>query len=70
MYEFTIEKEIADIGEGGKALRLVSWGGRPAKLDLRPWRQEGEELKPGKGLTLTEAEARDLAGALQEYFAE
>ena len=69
MFEFEIEKNIAEIGEHGKALKVVKWGDRAAKLDFRTWRQEGDELKPGKGLTLTEEEAKELAEALKEYLA-
>lgn len=67
MYEFEILQELGDIGEAGKALKVVSWGGRPGKLDLRPWRKDGDELKPGKGLTLTDEEARALYEALGQY---
>lgn len=69
MYDFEILENVADIGKSGKALKVVRWGERAAKLDLRTWRQDGEALKPGKGLTLTEEEAKELAEALQEYLA-
>ena len=69
MFEFKIEKDLSPIGTKGKALRLVSWGGREAKLDIRAWRQDGEEEKPGKGLTLSDDEARELVAALQKYLA-
>ena len=69
MYNFEILEDVAEIGEHGKALKVVKWGDRAPKLDLRTWRQEGEALKPGKGLTLTEEEAKQLADALQQYLA-
>lgn len=67
MYDFEIQKDIAPIGDKGKALKIVKWGERPAKLDLRQWRQDGDEMKPGKGLTLTREEAAELQTALTEY---
>ena len=70
MYNFEILEDVAEIGEHGKALKVVKWGDRAPKLDLRTWRQEGEALKPGKGLTLTEEEAKQLADALQQYLAD
>lgn len=65
MVEYAIEKEIATIGSK-KKLCLVSWNGRGAKLDIRPWLDEGK--KPGKGLTLTDDEGRALLDALETYF--
>ena len=41
-----------------KELNLVSWNGRPAKLDLRAWEKNHE--KCGKGITLTRPEAEEL----------
>lgn len=64
MIEFAIEKEIATIGNK-KELRLVSWNGHPAKLDIRTWYNEG---KPGKGMTFSDEEGRALLDALRDYF--
>lgn len=74
MIEYKTEKQIAEISSTGstaKRLTLTSWNNAPAKLDLRVWRtaEDGTE-RPGKGVTLTEAEAQTLAAALQEYLAE
>ncbi len=69
--EFTTEKELATISSTdrtAKLLTLTSWHGNPAKLDLRAWRTEGTERKPGKGITLTDTEAEALLNALQAYF--
>ena len=49
-------------------LNFVSWGGRPAKYDLRSWDPKHEKM--GKGVTLTEDEARELYRLLGEVFAE
>ncbi|MCD8050127.1 MAG: transcriptional coactivator p15/PC4 family protein [Clostridiales bacterium] len=74
MISFSIERDIATISSTGstrKALTLTSWADRPAKVDLRTWRQDesGAEL-PGKGLTLTDDEAAALAHALTAYLTE
>ena len=41
-----------------KELNLVSWNGRSPKLDLRDWAPAHEKM--GKGITLTQEEARTL----------
>ena len=67
---YTIEKTLAEISDNGvncKRLTLTSWNGYPAKLDLRTWRRDGDQMKPGKGLTLSDEEARALAEALQRH---
>jgi hypothetical protein len=45
-----------------KELNLVSWNGRTPKLDIRDWSPEHEKM--GKGITLTEEEAAQLAELL------
>ena len=45
-------------------LNLVSWGGRPAKYDLRSWSPDHEKM--GKGLTLTKEELVALKGLLNK----
>jgi hypothetical protein len=45
-----------------KELNLVSWNGRDPKLDIRDWAPEHEKM--GKGVTLTEGEAAQLAELL------
>ncbi len=70
MVDYHVEKELAELSSSGstrKRLTLTSWGGRPAKLDLRTWRTvQGDEI-PAKGLTLTDEEAQALEAALAEY---
>ena len=73
MITHKIERTIAEISRtdrGIKRLTLTSWNGNPAKLDLRIWviDDAGQE-KPGRGITLSEAEALTLAAELQAYFA-
>ncbi len=59
--------EISSTGSSAKRLTVTSWNGNPAKLDLRIWRTDEEPAKPGKGITLTDAEAKILADALNGY---
>lgn len=67
MITHTIERTLAEIttGKNAKRLCLISWNGNPAKLDLRIW-IDGEN--PGRGLTLTDEEAKILFDALAQYF--
>ena len=71
-FSYEIEEEIAVLSESTKGwtkeLNLVSYGGAKAKFDIRDWAPEREKM--GKGVTLTEEEARALLEALQNYFAE
>lgn len=71
MFEHVTEQRIVELSrntQAAKWLTLTSWNGRPAKLDLRIWRIENPaEPQPGKGVTLTDDEARILADALNEY---
>lgn len=39
-------------------LNFVSWGGRPAKYDIRSW--DPDHNKMGKGVTFTRAELSEL----------
>ena len=65
-FSFFIEKNLGVIsqGKGGWNLELnfVSWGGRPAKYDIRSWSADHEKM--GKGITLTQEEAVALKNLL------
>lgn len=65
-FSFSIEKNLGVIsqGKGGWNLELnfVSWGGRPAKYDIRSWSADHEKM--GKGITLTHEEAVALKNLL------
>ena len=68
---FEIVEEIAELSEQTKSgwrkeLNLVSWNGKPAKFDIRDW--DADHTKMGKGVTLSEDEARTLCDALFEHF--
>lgn len=62
--------EISSTGSSAKRLTVTSWNGNPAKLDLRIWRTDEAPEKPGKGITLTDAEAQALATALIGYLSD
>ena len=49
-----------------KELRLVSWNDADPKYDIRDWSPVDEKM--GKGITLTEEEARNLLGLLEKHF--
>ena len=49
-----------------KELRLVSWNDAEPKYDIRDWSPDDEKM--GKGITLTEEEARNLLGLLEKHF--
>jgi hypothetical protein len=47
-----------------KEVNLVSWNGRPAKLDIRSWQNNHE--KCGKGIALTREETEELVKLLNK----
>jgi hypothetical protein len=47
-----------------KEVNLVSWNGRPAKLDIRSWQSSHE--KCGKGIALTREETEELVKLLNK----
>ena len=47
-----------------KEVNLVSWNGRPPKLDIRNWQMD--HAKCGKGITLTREEAGELVKLLNQ----
>ena len=47
-----------------KELNLVSWNDRPAKFALREWAPDHSRM--GKGITLSDEEAKMLREALNE----
>ena len=49
-----------------KELRWVSWNDADPKYDIRDWSPDDEKM--GKGITLTEEEARNLLGLLEKHF--
>lgn len=71
-FSFSIEKNIGVISEskGGwkLELNLVSWGGRPAKYDLRSWSPDHQKM--GKGVTLTAEDLSALKSLLETVTVE
>lgn len=66
---YEVTKVIGKLGENSKKeLRIVAWNGNPAKVDLRDWYtdKDGNE-KCGKGVSLTNEEAKELVNLLTEY---
>jgi hypothetical protein len=64
--KFEIEEEIAVLSNRGSwylELNRVSWNGAPAKFDIRTWNDTHTRM--GKGITLTDEEAKALMLALQ-----
>ena len=61
-FKYEITKELGVISENAKGwrkeLNMVSWNDREPVYDIRVW-QEGHD-KLGKGITLTEAEMKNL----------
>lgn len=64
--KYEIVKEIGVLSENEKGwrteLNLVSWNGRNAKYDIRPWSAGHENM--GKGITLTADEIKSLSDIL------
>lgn len=72
-FEFEIVRHIATLSESGaytRELNAVSFNGRPARLDVRAWRQDGDTKTPLKGIQITDAEAKALYAVLGDYFKE
>lgn len=51
-----------------KEINIVSWNGGLPKIDIRDWTEDHERMS--KGITLTEAEAREVVDILTTYFEE
>ena len=68
--KFEIKKELGTSSSSAKGwnkeVNLVSWNGAAPKYDIRDWSPEHEKM--GKGITLTEEEARQLFTILSEIF--
>lgn len=69
-FTYKVEKKCGVIGEHGDnsvELRLVSYGGREAKYDIRPWftDEKGQE-RMGKGITLNDEELQILHDLIEE----
>ena len=65
--KFEVKETLGTVGED-KKLQVINWNNKGDKLDLRSWWEDknGEE-KCGKGITLTDDEARELVDLLSAY---
>jgi hypothetical protein len=61
-FKYEITKELGVISESNKGwkkeLNLISWNGAAPKYDIRDWAPNHEKM--GKGVTLTDEEAKTL----------
>lgn len=65
-FEYEIVEPIAVLGKANDRtieVNMVSWNGRPAKVDIRRWSEDHTFM--GKGIALTEDEAKALYMALK-----
>lgn len=64
--KYEIREELGVLSESTKGwtkeLNLISWNGGAPKYDIRDWAPEHEKM--GKGVTLSEEEAKKLAELL------
>lgn len=64
--KFDILRQIGVLSQSSKGwqkeLNLISWNGGAPKYDLRDWSPDHEKM--GKGITLTEEEAKALLSLL------
>ena len=71
-FSFEIVKKIGTVAEGKGGwnieLNLVSWGGRPAKYDLRSWSPDHQKM--GKGSTFSKDELISLKKLLDTIHIE
>lgn len=60
--KYELKMQLGEISTSSKGwtkeLNLISWNGAAPKYDIRDWAPEHEKM--GKGITLTEEEARTL----------
>ena len=69
-FSYEVTEEIAVLSTSAKGwtkeINKVSYNGANPKFDIRDWAPEREKM--GKGVTLTEDEAKALMEALEGYF--
>lgn len=66
-FTYEVKAEIGELSDK-KKVRVVAWGEREAKIDIREWYEKDGETKAGKGVSLTNEEARKLVELLGNYF--
>lgn len=69
-FDFKIIKEVGVLSEGPrrrKVVRLISWNNRPARIDIRSWFIDKDDVElPTKGLTFTYSELNELKKLIDE----
>ena len=67
-FKYEITEHIGTLSESPKGwtkeLNRISWNGGAPKLDIRDWASEHEKM--GKGVTLTDDEAKKLVELLSD----
>lgn len=67
-FTYEIKKRIGKLGEDSKKqLNIISWNGKEAKIDIRDFFEKDGEERCGKGISLTNDEAKKLVELLTEY---
>ena len=67
-FSYEIKKEFGKLGENSKKeLNIVSWNEKEPKIDIREWYEQDGVKKCGKGVSLTNDEAKELVNLLSEY---
>lgn len=65
-FSFEITQKVGVISEGkggwNLELNIISWGGRPAKYDIRSWSPDHKKMS--KGITLTKDDLLALKNLL------
>lgn len=69
-FSYEIIEEIGQVSKptaSGWSTRvnLISWNGGKPKIDIRSWNEDMTRM--GKGTSLSEEDAKDLAGILNSY---
>lgn len=71
-FSYEIKENIGVLAESAKGwkkeLNLISWNGAEPKLDVREW--SPDHGKMGKGITLTNNDAKKLMALLDDYFSK
>jgi hypothetical protein len=70
-FKYEITEQLGLISDSGRSWRKefnrISWNGGEPKYDIRDWSENHERM--GKGVTLTEAEMRNLRELLETEIA-
>lgn len=67
-FTYEIKKELGKLGENSKKeLNIIAWNGKEAKIDIREFYEKDDEKRCGKGISLTNDEAKTLVELLTNY---